>query len=96
MITENGVTPAQGAQYKLLFDDQLEAQNDAATEVLGEVGIRVMHNDALDLMKGSGCDVDYCTQAVKIPEDILMKYLGMAPGAIRLCGRDSRYGTMSE
>jgi trimethylamine--corrinoid protein Co-methyltransferase len=91
MITENGIVPAKGGQYKLLSDDQLEALHDATMEVLSEVGIRMMHNDALDLMKGNGCDVDYDEQVVKIPENVLMKYVRMAPSEIRLFGRDSKY-----
>ena len=91
MITENGIVPVKGGQYKLLSEDQLHDLHIATGEVLNDVGIKVMHHDALDLMKGNGCVVDFDTRVVKIPEDVLMKYIGMAPGEITLYGRDPKY-----
>jgi len=91
MITEKGIVPVKGGEYKLLSEDQLKALHDAAMRVLSEVGLKIMHNDALDLMKSNGCDIDYDKQVVKIPEDILMKYVRMAPSEIRLYGRDPKY-----
>lgn len=91
MLVQNRIVPAKGGQYKLLSEDQLKALNDATMEVLSDVGIKIMHNDALDLMKGNGCDVDYDKQVVKISEDVLMKYVMMAPSEVRLCGRDQKY-----
>lgn len=77
MITEKGIVPAKGGQYKLLSNNQLKALHNATMEVLSEVGIKIMHNDALEMMKGNGCDVDYDKQVVKIPEDVLTKYVRM-------------------
>ena len=91
MITEEGIVPVKGGQYKLLSGNQLKALHDATMEVLSEVGIKIMHNDALEMVKGNGCDVDYDKQVVKIPEDVLTKYVRMAPSEIRLCGRDPKY-----
>ncbi|GAG11734.1 unnamed protein product, partial [marine sediment metagenome] len=91
MIMEKGIVPVKGGQYKLLSEGQLKALHDATMQVLSEVGIKIMHNDALDLMKGNGCDVDYDKQVVKIPQDVLAKYVSMAPSEIRLCGRDPKY-----
>ncbi len=91
MITEKGIVPVTGGQYKLLTDEQVKDLHDASMEVLGEVGIRLMHNEALDLMKSNDCEVDYDKQIVKIPEDVLMKYIKMAPSEITFCGRDSKY-----
>ncbi len=91
MVTKDGIVPVKGGQYKLLSDDQIQDLHDATIEVLHDVGIKVMHNDALDLMKGNGCIVDYETQVAKIPEDVFMKYVNMAPGDITLYGRDPQY-----
>jgi trimethylamine--corrinoid protein Co-methyltransferase len=91
MITEKGIVPANGGQYKLLSNDQLKALHDGTMEVLSEVGIKIMHNEALDLMKGNGCDVDYDKQVVKIPEEVLTRHVRMAPSEISLCGRDPKY-----
>lgn len=75
----------------MLSNDQLKALHDATIDVLSEVGIRIMHNDALDLMGSNGCDVDYDKQIVKIPKDVLMRYVRVAPSEIKLCGRDPKY-----
>lgn len=91
MVTKNGIVPVRGGQYKLLSDDQIKDLHNATMEVLSEVGMKIMHNDALDLMKGNGCTVDYDKQVVKIPEDVLMKYVKMAPSEICLYGRDAKY-----
>ncbi len=91
MIQGNAVVPARGGNYRLLSDDQIAALHDATVEILNDVGVRVMHHDALDLMQGNGCDVDHDRQTAKIPEHVLLKYVGMAPGQIPLFGRDPRY-----
>ena len=91
MVTENGIVPVKGGQYKLLSNGQIRDLHNATMEVLSEVGIKIMHHDALELMKGNGCSVDFAARVVKISEDVLMKYLKMAPSEIRLYGRDPKY-----
>ena len=68
MITENGIVPVKGGQYKPLSEEQIKELHKATMEVLSEVGIKIKRNEALDLMKGNGCVVDYDSQVVKIPE----------------------------
>ncbi len=91
MITENGIVGVKGGQYKLLSEAQISDLHKATVEVLDEIGIRVMHDEALELMKGNGCAVDFDKQIVKIPESVLMKYVGMAPSRINLYERDPKY-----
>ena len=66
MITEKGIVPAKGGQYKVLSDDQIKNLHNATMEVLCEVGINVQHNKALEVMKGNGCKVDYDKQIARI------------------------------
>jgi trimethylamine--corrinoid protein Co-methyltransferase len=91
MITDKGITPAKGGQYKLLSGEQVEDLHNATMEVLNDVGVKIMHTEALELMQSKGCKVNFDNQIVKIPEDVLMKYLKMAPDAFCLYGRDSKY-----
>ncbi len=91
MITENGIVPIKGGQYKLLNEDQVKDLHNATVEVLDVVGIKVMHEEALELMKANGCKVDFDEQVAKIPEDVLMKFVAMAPTEVSLCGRNSKY-----
>ena len=91
MITQDGIVPVRGGQYKLLSEGQIDDLHKATMEVLSEVGMKIKHNEALDLLKGNGCDVDYDSQIVKIPENVLMKFVKMAPSEFSMCGRDPKY-----
>jgi len=91
MVTERGIVPAKGGQVKILSDGQINELHAATVEVLGDVGIKLLHNDALEIMKGHGCNVDFDRNIVKIPEDILMQFVDQAPSEIMLYGRDSKY-----
>ena len=91
MVTDRGIVPVRGGQYKLLSEDQVEDLHAATVEVLAEVGIKLLHDEALELMEANGCRVDFEQKVVKIPEEVLMKHLAKAPGKIRLCGRDPKY-----
>ena len=91
MLTKNGIVPIKGGQYKLLSDPQMKDLHDTTMEVLQEVGIKVQHTEALELMKANGCQVDFDEQIAKIPEDVLMKYIKMAPTKFTLYGRDPKY-----
>ncbi len=91
MITENGIVPIKGGQYKLLNEDQVKVLDNASMDVLDVVGVKVMHEEALELMKANGCKVDFDEQVAKIPEEVLMKYVAMAPTEVTLYGRNSMY-----
>ena len=91
LVTDKGIVPVKGGQYKLLSEQQINDLHQATLEVLDEVGIRLLHEEALALMQTCGCKVDFDEEVVKIPEEVLMKYLKMAPSEIRLCGRDPKY-----
>ena len=91
MITKQGIMPIKGGQYKPLSDKQVEDLHNATVEVLGEVGIKIIHEEALELMKSNGCVVDFDKQVAKIPEDVVMKYVRMSPTEVILYGRDPLY-----
>lgn len=91
MITKEGIRPMRGGQYRLLREDQLLALHNATMTLLSEVGMRILHDEALELMQQNGCKVDFDAKCAKIPEDVLMKYVRMAPSEMTLYGRDPRY-----
>jgi len=91
MITENGVVPVKGGQHKVLSEKQVRDLHTATLEVLEKVGIKNLHDEAREIMKQKGCMVDHDKKIVKIPEDVLMTYLGKAPGNVMLHGRDPKY-----
>ncbi|HEB29255.1 MAG TPA: hypothetical protein ENI15_00055, partial [Spirochaetes bacterium] len=91
MITDNGVVPVKGGQTRLLSDEQIIDLHEATVEILEEIGIKVLHDDAREIMEGNGCIVDHDKKIVKVPEDVLMKFVKKAPSEIMLCGRDPKY-----
>jgi trimethylamine--corrinoid protein Co-methyltransferase len=91
MITENGVVPVKGGKTKVLGDEQIIDLHAATIEILEEIGIKVLHDDAREIMKGNGCVVDHDKKIVKVPEDVLMKFVEKAPSEFILYGRDPKY-----
>ncbi|UCG49321.1 MAG: trimethylamine methyltransferase family protein [Phycisphaerales bacterium] len=91
MLTKEGIIPIRGGQYKILSEHQIQALHDATAEVLQKVGLKVMHEEALELLRSNGCNVDFERQVAKIPEEVLMKYVGMAPSKVPHYGRDAKY-----
>ncbi len=91
MITEKGVVPIKGGQYKVLLKEQVSQLHSATVEVLENIGIKNLHGGAREIMAGCGCIVDHDKKTVKIPETVLMKYLKKAPSRITLFGRDPKY-----
>ncbi len=91
MVTPKGIVPARGGQFKLLSEDQVRSLHAATMEVLQEVGIKVVHDDALEILRSNGCRVDFEKKIARIPEEVLMRFLEMAPSKVPLYGRDPRY-----
>jgi len=94
VVTDKGIVPVKGGQYKLLSEDQVKDLHSATIEVLNDVGIKIIHEEALELMAANGCQVDFDARVVRIPEDVLLKFVQMAPSEIRLCGRDPKYDVL--
>ena len=91
MITEKGIVPIKGGQYKVLSNDQMDELHRATIEVLENIGIKNLHDEARQIMEENGCDVDHDKKIVKIPGSVLMEYIAMAPNEIMLYGRDPKY-----
>lgn len=82
--------PAQGlkgGQLKVLSEEDIYQIHIATLEVLEEVGVKIEHRPALELMADNGCKVDFDKQIVKVPEYVLKKALESAPSRITLYGK---------
>ena len=91
MITDKGVVPIKGGQFKVLSDEQIEKLHVATMEVLENVGIKNLHDEAREIMQEKGCEVDHDKKIVRIPRSVLMEYIKKAPTKITLYGRDPKY-----
>lgn len=74
--------------FRLLSLKEVEAIHKASLRVLEEAGYLVEHDRALELLAEAGCQVDFKTKNVKVPQALLMDTVKKAPARIKLCGRD--------
>ena len=74
-------------QMKVLSDEELEKLHHATLTVLAETGVMFPLKKALTLFADAGADVDFTSQIVKIPPELLMATLSKAPKSIRLGSR---------
>lgn len=80
-----------GGQYRPLNSTEVQRVANTAIRLLKEVGVRIPHNEALELLEKGGADVDREDQLVKIPKSLLEESVASAPARVRLCGRDPRH-----
>jgi trimethylamine--corrinoid protein Co-methyltransferase len=75
-----------------LFDSgDIQVIHDAALQILSKLGVVYEAKWALDLLKEVGCNVDYASKRVRIPEQVVDEAIKKSPSVITLCGRDSKF-----
>lgn len=87
MASIEAIQIAPGMQIKTLSDDELSKLHQATLTVLKETGVRFPSQRALAVFADAGADVNFTSQVVKIPPDLLTASLSKAPGSIRLGSR---------
>ena len=73
---------------KVLTDGQINKIHQTSLSVLDEVGVIVPHPEVLSRFKDSGAKVDFQSQRVRIPPDLLMRCLRQAGKEFTIYGRD--------
>jgi trimethylamine--corrinoid protein Co-methyltransferase len=76
---------------QLLSTDEIEAMHNDSLAVLERTGVNVKNNEALRLLKDSGCEVDLAKRIARIPQHIVKDCLRKPPSIIRLYGRDGKH-----
>lgn len=69
--------------------DNAQAVHDKTMELLGKVGMRFLHPEAVEVLKSHGVKVD--GQIAYFTEDEIMKCVEMAPSKVRIYARDPRF-----
>lgn len=74
-----------------MFDkiDNAQAVHDKTMEVLGKVGMRFLHPEAIEILRSHGVKID--GQTAYFTEDEIMKCVEMAPSKVRIYARDPRF-----
>jgi len=78
-------------RINFLSQDELEAIHNASLRVLESTGIRVMSDEALDILGKAGAKVDYEKNHATIPESLIEEALKRAPKTIKYCARNPKY-----
>jgi len=78
----------RGSQLEFLTNDELYEIHMATMEVLEEVGVKFLSEEALQLLADAGAYVDFKNQTVRIPEYLVREALKKAPSRCTVYGRD--------
>jgi trimethylamine--corrinoid protein Co-methyltransferase len=76
-------------KISILDDQEISQINQNTRTVLEEVGVTFPSDKALKIFAESGAKVDFDNQLVKIPADLLDKYLATSPRAYTMAGLQS-------
>jgi trimethylamine--corrinoid protein Co-methyltransferase len=90
-----GIKPLGGRTLKVLSKEDIQMVNAAAMEILKDPGFKIQHDEALNIFKQAGADVDFKKQMVQIPSFLVEKALNSAPRFITVCGREPKYDLKS-
>ena len=90
-----GIKPLGGRTIKVLSEKDIQMVNKTVMEILKDPGFKIQHEEALNLFKQAGADVDFKKQMVQIPQSLVEKALNSAPRSITLCGREPKYDLKS-
>jgi trimethylamine--corrinoid protein Co-methyltransferase len=75
---------------RLLLPEEVEKIDLTARRILERIGIRVIGNDFLDILKKAGVQVDYSDQIVRFETGWLEEVLARAPSQFILYSRDGK------
>src|SRR5512143_1500597 len=73
---------------EFLTQEQITAIDRSVLRVLSEAGVRIEWKPALETFAGHGCDVDFETRVVRIPQDVLRPALATCPHEFTLSALD--------
>jgi trimethylamine---corrinoid protein Co-methyltransferase len=76
------------APLDLVSRDELESIHQAALEVLKEIGIDFLHDEARAMLKGAGADVDPASRRVRFDPALVEAHIGLAPKEFVLHARN--------
>jgi trimethylamine--corrinoid protein Co-methyltransferase len=81
-------TDIQG--YCILSNDDLDALHGSTLELMSEYGLQMHGREALEILSAAGCDVDFETDRVRFPANLVNDSIESCPPEFTLCGRDPK------
>jgi trimethylamine--corrinoid protein Co-methyltransferase len=78
-------------KIEVLSASELDTLKNGTLQLLSEVGVYFPSQKALTIFADHGADVDWETNIVRIPSDLVVKAMGTAPRSFVLGGREERF-----
>lgn len=91
----NPMIAPNAPQFSLLRDDEMSALHFAALEVLRKTGIRLHHQEALEMLMHAGAYISD-GNLVKFPARLVEEALSSVPGRVIMCDRSGEPGVFLE
>ena len=85
-----GRSKQSGITITMFSEDDVREIDYATRDVLSNYGVQVSDKTAIKVFEDHGCEVNYDTLMVKIPEFVLNKALAAAPSRFYMYGRDEK------
>ena len=63
-----GIKPLGGRTLKVLSKKDIQMVDETAMEILKDPGLKIQHEEALNIFQQAGADVDFKKQMVQIPQ----------------------------
>ncbi|MFC2014149.1 trimethylamine methyltransferase family protein, partial [Chloroflexota bacterium] len=80
-----------GGSLKLLTEESISRVHQTAMRIVEEVGFEVNSETAFELFEGVGAWVDREKRRVRLPQEMALELIRMAPSEVRLCGQDEKH-----
>ncbi len=96
-MVKTGVKSHPNAHWRVLDRDQLKTLDDAAYEIIRDVGMILEDDELLRMAQKMGCAVDSEKKVAKgMPEDLVRRNVAMAPRSFTLGARDPEWDLVVE
>ncbi|UCB45818.1 MAG: trimethylamine methyltransferase family protein [Spirochaetota bacterium] len=74
--------------FDILSNQEIIQIDSESKRILEESGVKVLHDECLNLLEEIGCKVDRTSQIVRIPSNVVQKVVEAIPSSFSLFGRD--------
>jgi len=90
-----GIVPLKGRTIEVLSRDEIHQVHTAVLQLLEDPGVKIEHEEGLDIFKRGGADIDTEKQIAHIPASVVEYALNHAPRYMTVCGRDPKHDLKS-
>lgn len=73
---------------EVISEDQIEAIHDASLRILEEIGMDFLNDEALDIWREAGADVEPGTRRVRFDRNLILELISTVPNHFRLHARN--------